>query len=200
MVNCQSCWLNGYRGSGSCFTAASRGSNLKPGPREASKLFWVITASFWVSEKTQAWREAWVVAGGNVRVFFPPFSLLFLSRNTHVRSGRLSGVWVPHWWGLHHSCPPPVRAVPQRKRTISVPEGKAAPSLPAAARAPGGGDGTPVRAAWLEFIRGWFIYVCYVGWFGCLFANVRCYANAAPVLVYPRSLSHIFFSTVKSCL
>lgn len=28
------------------------------------------------------------------------------------------------------------------------------------------------------FILGYVIYLCYVGWFGCLFANFWCYANA----------------------
>lgn len=32
------------------------------------------------------------------------------------------------------------------------------------------------------FILGCVIYLCYVGWFGCLFANFRCYANVVPEL------------------
>lgn len=154
----------------------------------ASKLFWVITALFCVSGKAQAWWEAWVEAGRGERprFFFFLFPFSFFSVYKHARAWReafrrLGSPLV----GLAPFFPP---LLFERFRSGSEPflSRKAAPTLPAAARAPGGGDGTPSPAAWQEFIAGWLIHVCYVGWFGCLLANFRCYANAAPSVSLPK--------------
>lgn len=39
------------------------------------------------------------------------------------------------------------------------------------------------------FILGSVIYLCYVGWFGCLFANFRCNANVVPMWAVQEDLS-----------